>query len=134
MKQSVDLTKNKLFSTAASSSDDTLTNVIFRLIQDNKRVPWRKSLRDSADFSGYGYSSLVLTGNKKNIARKKEDLHLDKVAVCEQCGVDLLKLPWVRATPQYYLCTLCVDREEEGWPFSEKSTIQQPSNLDVLNW
>ena len=102
MKNNVDLTSNKIFSTGGLRNID-------RMIKDiNGKHPWNPSLvqvYDDDSLNGYwDGDELILTGRHSDRVRKSEIYNIVEGITCDRCGIRLDIKPWNRV---YGLCGEC---------------------------
>jgi len=135
MKRSVDLTENRVFTTGSTPfNNDRIAEMLMRLIKAETRFPWSKILKGFSNLSDYSYRALILTGNKKDIERKKDGQKYDNGDTCERCGFDFTKLPWNKRTFNYGLCRSCYIDMNEDWVFGKRNNQTQRRSVDVLVW
>lgn len=99
MKQNVDLTANRLFST------NDFDSFIVKAFPNLRHHPWsyEGSHRIYSDSDIGQKDSLIICGNSKERQAQRFNRMLDYGYVCECCGTELLK-PWAK---HFSLCEGC---------------------------
>lgn len=99
MKQNVDLTENRMFSTTGF---DSLLVTVFPNLRPH---PWNPDhfRRIYSDKDIEHNNSMIICGNATEREAKRFNLMLDYGHICECCGAELVK-PWAK---HYSLCERC---------------------------
>ena len=143
MKRNVDLTENSVFSRDTLRiipSGDSLNGLLLQMIEEAKkeaRLPWVKMFKTM--FSESDCHSLILTGSKLDIIKKKENQKYSDGTACDRCGLDLKQIPWIKAASGYHslciTCSECLNEERWSlWMFERESPMFNRRTLGVLAW
>lgn len=134
MKRNVDLTQNRIFSSARPTARD-IGLFVFRPVELGKidsatevikLHPWAvdkfQRVHSDADLCDGNSEEIIITGNASTRAHKKYWKAADAGDMCDCCGTDLNKKPWDR---HYCLCSSCMDRLDvavaKNWQYKDDS-------------
>ncbi len=106
MKRNVDLTQNRLFTTPKEPTGEA--KILLDWLKKLTPKPWdfeNKSIGISSDLdfrTSSKYEELIITGNKHERQIRKQNSLYDDGKVCDICGLDTRKRPWLRKTCNCY--------------------------------
>lgn len=106
MKRNVDLSQNRIFTTPEEPTGEA--KILLDWFKKLTQKPWdfeNKPMEISSDLdlkASSKYEELIITGNKHERQIRKQNRLYDAGKVCDICGFDTRKRPWLGKTCNCY--------------------------------